>query len=463
MPSKQTLASVVALLATTQVTVTAEEVPTVIVSKQSAPFASCMAAEVPLTEYTLEEAKRCKGFTDDNACATTSCCTTAGEADVTDEDRNCATARDAGGELQYEQINTKDDLYHFEAWGGQKNCAVTGMKPREPRSLSFCHKFNENACCAPVMDDENTAMFNMLTGVGLSCRIRGDIREDPLAQWYCMNCDPEQPSYLRDAPHDPISPDCNGGSEGKGGGDDDGACGSSPGSGRDQTLLICEDWAEASFGKDPILEGPNGRFDLCGLLKSSPCLDGAGETIPDRDPYTCGDDLVIPSSYIVTNADGSVNSRLSLESFMNVDSMGPPLLMEDFYFKIVPRANADGTLGLWCDEADLEKEYLALDTAASARPQPMCLRSKAQMVETKYKFGTDAQYQDVTYQQYYCSTSDAGEDCAALDCKEAAVHMANPCCCAPWIDEKCFDSAMGLSPLSVVSMLLASVAAFIVF
>merc|ERR1719183_849643 len=152
-----------------------------------------------------------------------------------------------------------------------------------------------------------------------------------------MNCDPEQPSYVRQAAHEPLSPDCNGGVNGVGGGDDDDACGSSPGEGRDSTLLICEDWARASFGTDPILEGPNGRFDLCGLLKSSPCLDSEGEKIDDRDPYTCGDDLVIPSSYIVSDSDGNVNVKDSLEAFMNVDSMGPPILNEGFYFKIVPR------------------------------------------------------------------------------------------------------------------------------
>lgn len=461
MASRCTLAGVVALLATTVI-------GQKIVPKQSVPFASCMPKEAQMEQYTMEEAARCKVF-DGDACATGSCCKTNGEDSAVDEDRICASALNEDGDKEFDQINSKDNLYNFEAWGGQKNCAVTGMKPREPRSLSFCHKFNERACCAPVMDDENTAMFNMLTGVGLSCRIRGDIREDPLAQWYCMNCDPDQPGYVRDAEHQPLSPDCNGGTDGEGGGDDDDGCGFSPGEAPGQALLVCEDWAEASFGVDPILEGPNGRFDLCGLLKSSPCLDGNGDTIPDRDPFTCGDDLVIPSSYVVSRADGSVNTRKSLEAFMNVDSMGPPLLMEGFYFKIVPRYNEAGTL-MWCDEDDLKAEYLALDAANAARPQPVCMRNKAQMVETKYNFGNDTTnaYQDVTYQQYYCATKDDGEDCAAIaasteTCNDAVVHMANPCCCAPWIDEKCFDSAMGLSPLSLASMLVASVAAFFAF
>lgn len=451
--SRPAFAGVVALIA---VQATAQSI--VIPPKQAAAKASCMLPNVaggrdpndenPMIAYTIEQATRCKGWdseASDSTCATSSCCTSGGAvgAAVDDED-GCAS----------EAINSKDNLYNFEAWGGQKNCAVTGMKPREPRSLSFCHKFNERACCAPVMDDENTAMFNMLTGVGLSCRIRGDIREDPLAQWYCMNCDPDQPSYVRDAPHDPIDPDCNG--------DDDG-CGSSPSEGRDQTLLVCEDWAESSFGKDPILEGPNGRFDLCGLLKSSPCLDGAGNAIPDRDPYTCGDDLVIPSSYIISNVDGTVNTRMSLEAFMNVDSMGPPLLNEGFYFKIVPRVDENGA-AKFCDEDDLITDYAALNVSAGARPQPNCLRTKDQLTETTYTFGSGADAMaGKTYQSYYCATSDAGEDCDALDCSDAAVHMANPCCCAPWIAEACFDSAMGLSPISFATLLVASVAAFTMF
>jgi hypothetical protein len=386
------------------------------------------------TSYTLEQAERCNEFAGDS-CKVDSCCQDEKGASEVDLARNCDV-----------KINTKEDLYNFEAWGGQKNCAVTGMKPREPRSLSFCHKFNEKACCAPVVDDENTVMFNMLTGVGLSCRIRGDIREDPLAQWYCMNCDPEQPSYVRAAAHEPLSPDCNA--------DDDG-CGSSPGEGRDSTLLICEDWARASFGTDPILEGPNGRFDLCGLLKSSPCLDGDGVTIPDRDPYTCGDDLVIPSSYIVSDSDGNVNEKDSLEAFMNVDSMGPPILNEDFYFKIVPRYDANGQES-WCDETVLETAYAALDTTAGEMPQPVCLRTKDQLVTTKYTFGNGAS--KITFQEYFCNKT-AEEDCAALNCDDQTTHRENPCCCAPWEAEACFDSAVNVAS-SIVAVAASAVAYF---
>ena len=36
-------------------------------------------------------------------------------------------------------------------------------------------------------------------------------------------------------------------------------------------------------------------YDQCGLLISSPCVDGAGVVIPERDRYMCGDDQLIPS------------------------------------------------------------------------------------------------------------------------------------------------------------------------
>jgi len=63
--------------------------------------------------------------------------------------------------------------------------------------LSFCHKFNAGACCVPQLDDENNEFYGKITNLGLSCRIRGDVRFDPLAVLYCLNCDPQQPAYIR--------------------------------------------------------------------------------------------------------------------------------------------------------------------------------------------------------------------------------------------------------------------------
>ena len=35
---------------------------------------------------------------------------------------------------------------------------------RQPRALSFCYKFNDQACCAPAVDDEIAEFFTILTG-----------------------------------------------------------------------------------------------------------------------------------------------------------------------------------------------------------------------------------------------------------------------------------------------------------
>lgn len=220
-------------------------------------------------------------------------------------------------------VNSDLKQYWEEAYPFQHNCVVSLRKPGKPRSLSFCHKFNDDACCAPVMDDENTEMFGMLTGLGLSCRLRGDIREDPIAKWYCMNCDPQQPKYIRHIQK-----------AGEGGGHAD-----------KKVLLVCQEWASDGFGVNPVLEGPGDRYNECGLLKSSPCLDVSGEGIPDRDRYTCGDDLVYPNSYRVESEEtGLTDIVASLENFMNEDDMG----VRTRSLRPSPRAQLSPSCGFGC-------------------------------------------------------------------------------------------------------------------
>jgi len=179
---------------------------------------------------TLAQSQQCKTFNADGTCQTSNDVPTGATA----------IPYTAGS------YNGKDDLIMFEAFEGQNNCFVTSKKPRQPRSLSFCHKFNDESCCAPQMDAEITETFNFLTGTGLSCRIRGDIREDPLAQWFCMGCDPEQPKYVRPVGHDVITPDCAVVD------DDEGGCGTSPSGDRGTTALMCRDWARTSFGSSSL-------------------------------------------------------------------------------------------------------------------------------------------------------------------------------------------------------------------
>eukprot|EP00055_Hartaetosiga_balthica_P018646 m.135005 g.135005 ORF g.135005 m.135005 type:complete len:269 (+) comp9803_c0_seq1:65-871(+) len=178
-------------------------------------------------------------------------------------------------------------------------CALTGKVPTEPRSLSFCHQFNDESCCLPGFDAENEELFTNMRDVGLSCRIRGSIRQTPLAKLYCLNCDPHQPKYVR--------VDSTG----------------------TEHMLICKDWASAAFGVSASLKNLT-VFDECGLLISSSCLDGNGTEIPDRDRYTCGDDIVIPSNIW----DPSLSEVLNLENFFNFPNLGTPNF-DDFHYRVV--------------------------------------------------------------------------------------------------------------------------------
>jgi hypothetical protein len=343
---------------------------------------------------------------------------------------------------KYNDKAVNDDLkqYYEESFEGQHNCAVSTRKPGKPRSLSFCHKFNDEACCAPVMDDENTEMFGMLTGLGLSCRLRGDIREDPIAKWYCMNCDPEQPQYVRQILKADPEPD---------NGEDNPHA-------EKNVILVCQDWAADGFGVNPVLDGPGNRYNECGLLKSSPCLGVNGEQIPDRDRYTCGDDLVYPNSYAQHDDDGVTDVVASLEAFMNEASMGPPLLDENFAFHIIPE-DSDGPI--FCTKDELQQLYKPEDTDGDFNPR--CLRTEAQLTGERYSFWENSNrnttVEDITFREYYCEylQGDGSPDGSCfvdddhkerVDCSVGATRSAKSCCCAKWEQEQCFNGGSALRP-----------------
>lgn len=346
------------------------------------------------------------------------------------EDGDCVPAE---GKTAVPNQEMKD--YFFEAYDNQHNCVVSLKHPDKPRSLSFCHKFNDKACCPPVMDDENAEIFNQLTSLGLSCRLRGDIRDDPIAKWYCMNCDPEQPQYIRNAAytHD-----------------------------KEQVMLVEARWAREEFGSDPILAGPQGRFKDCGLLKSSPCLDHSGNAIDDRDRYTCGDDPYYPASVKVENADGTVDVDKSIEAFMMDVDMGPPAL-DDYGYKLIEDcAN-------FCVEDDIVKHYTDSTTLEDLM-MPPCKRSQDQLQKTEYAFNSTvfnvadvSKSNKMTFRQFFCQTK-GGATCfdkekAALDCSVAKTRLAHPCCCATWTAEKCFSAASGLFSTASAAALAAVSAA----
>eukprot|EP00052_Salpingoeca_macrocollata_P006940 m.56758 g.56758 ORF g.56758 m.56758 type:complete len:381 (+) comp15742_c0_seq1:136-1278(+) len=353
--------------------------------------------------------------------------------------------------------------------GGTVNCAASGEIPEKPRSLSFCHKFNDNACCPPALDMENNEMFDTMMNLGLSCRLRGDIRDNPMAKFYCMNCDPQQPKYVRNEPlvatcdegesddcsipimlykllpgdifNDTISPDNVTLADVT----SDDIATLQPGDAystvdeikdlvliptlpRGQQILICSEWAEAEFGPltDPSAAGFLSIFNRCGLMKSSPCLDGAGDIIPNRDRFTCGDDLILPS---VTYS--------SVEQFLNADSMGPPALDESFGFKLVSQAI--------CTPSQMAQYNATMSDPMQAGLlgpleynvfNPNCLRTIEQIKTYGVSpWSPSFSYDDVIAQNEY------------LDPKTA---------------ELCFDSAATFTPLVALSAVLLALAAVFV-
>jgi hypothetical protein len=360
----------------------------------------------------------------------------------------------------------------LEVYPGASNCFTTGQVAEAPRSLSFCHKFNDGACCVPQLDDENNEFFGMLTNLGLSCRIRGDIRVDPLATFYCLNCDPEQPDYIRigmssmAAEEQPYSVAASGA---VGGGDYYGdttkITGDSKGEDDKGTLLVDVEWAAREFKTDPLLSGPDSRLSKCGLLVSVPCMgtENDDHVLAGRDRYTCGDDLIIPSNpdhgVLVWNTSAPCGEQCealhnaSLEAFLNFPSIGTPLIDESYYYKLV--RNVECT----ADEA-------------TAFLNPHCLRSADQMTSLTNDELSRVHNVTMTYQDWVCAgqaagggeawipTSTSDNYCASVACPldqdsaqlKAQKKLDNPCCCVDWKAEKAFSGASTFQPLFAISL-----------
>lgn len=157
-------------------------------------------------------------------------------------------------------------------------------------------------------------------------------------QLYCMACDPKQPDYVRYGdyyglviggqkfPKDKRYIDTPFGYRG--------------------IHLICSSWAQEAFGytqadvyehgpeagQGGLLHGGASRFHECGIKKSTPCSDRDGDIIYTRDRYVCGDDMIMPAEkyrYYGANGTGNLDPMLSVEAFLNDDSLGtlaPPML-----------------------------------------------------------------------------------------------------------------------------------------
>jgi len=165
-------------------------------------------------------------------------------------------------------------------------CALTSMLPKEPRYLKFCQDYNQRACCIPGHDMENQLQFEFLIdGLGPGCK--NPMMYPAIRYFYCLGCDPEEPTFRNTT---------------------------------DSTVRVCRSFV------DRIWRDEGAEYDDCGVMKPNDCPDG----FDDFDPYTCGDDLIIPRK--TEGFDSALN-------FMN--KFKPPG-MGDYSFVIAEDDDPDG-------------------------------------------------------------------------------------------------------------------------
>lgn len=126
--------------------------------------------------------------------------------------------------------------------------------------MKFCQDYNDLACCIPGHDLENQLQFEFLIdGLGPGCK--NPMMYPAIRYFYCLGCDPDQPKYTY--PKDPENEDSV------------------------QMVRICSDFVEQALWH----EETKVQYEECGVMRPNACPEMMG----DFDPYTCGDDLVIPT------------------------------------------------------------------------------------------------------------------------------------------------------------------------
>ena len=132
----------------------------------------------------------------------------------------------------------------------EDNCALTMMPATKPRYLKFCNDYNENACCIPGHDLENQIQFeNLIDGLGPGCK--NPMMYPNIRYFYCLGCDSKQPDFTT--------------------GD---------------ITRVCPQFVKRLWEDYAV------QYKECGVMKPNACppdMDGF-------DPYTCGDDLIIPTN-----------------------------------------------------------------------------------------------------------------------------------------------------------------------
>lgn len=177
-------------------------------------------------------------------------------------------------------------------------CELTGFPPQKSHYLSFCTGYNDpgKSCCIPGHDNDIAEMFDMLIdGLGPGCK--NPKMYPTIREYYCLGCEPHQPKYtVYDEDND------------------------------EQVYYICESFAHKLWGVN------GSEYNECGLMKMNPCLD----ILEDFDPYSCGDDVIIPSQYFTDpencdkiDADGQVDAMWCFLNFFK-----PPGL-EDFRIEVM--------------------------------------------------------------------------------------------------------------------------------
>jgi len=157
------------------------------------------------------------------------------------------TAADPGASLQIDAAVTHSG-----------DCALTDQDAKKPRYLKFCQDYNNNACCIPGHDLENQLQFELLIdGLGPGCK--NPMMYPNIRYYYCLGCDPKQAEYTEYNPNY----------------DGEGSMG---------YVYVCEDFVKKLW-TDYIPQ-----YRECGVMQANACPEPFG----DFDPYTCGDDLVIP-------------------------------------------------------------------------------------------------------------------------------------------------------------------------
>ena len=181
----------------------------------------------------------------------------------------------------------------------------------QARYLKFCQDYNAQSCCIPGHDLENQVQFeNLIEALGPGCK--NPMMYPEVRFFYCLGCDPDQPSYTVG-----------------------------------NTINICQSFLNKMW-RDP-------SFDDCGVMYSNPCPTNWVDA--DFDPYQCGDTLLLPK------VPGSmIDNNVTL--FIN--TFKPPGL-EDFDFVPVDDVTLDAN-GNRIDDRECWIARTYSSSAGSARP-----------------------------------------------------------------------------------------------